>query len=125
VTLAGKILIVDDHVDLADNLAEILENAGYQTVVADSAEAALDRLERNDVAALITDYRLPGLNGAELIVELRRRGLTIPAVVMSAFTDDRTIDKATQKRNWRCEPKKCTSRAGPVSATNWPAASND
>ena len=79
VSLAGKILIVDDHIDLAENLAEILENAGYETVVADSAEAALDRLERKDIGALITDYRLPGRNGAELIAELRRRGDRIPA----------------------------------------------
>jgi DNA-binding NtrC family response regulator len=105
VTLAGKILIVDDHVDLADNLAEILENEGYQTVVADSAEAALDRLEQGDVAALITDYRLPGLNGAQLIVELRRRGLTIPAVVMSAFTDDQTIDRASRAGALEVLPK--------------------
>jgi two-component system, response regulator PdtaR len=105
VTLAGKILIVDDHVDLADNLAEILENAGYQAVVADSAEAALDRLERDDVAAVITDYRLPGLNGAELIIELRRRGLTMPAVVMSAFTDDRTIDTASRAGALEVLPK--------------------
>jgi DNA-binding NtrC family response regulator len=92
----GKILIVDDHVDLAENLAEILENAGCETVVADSAEAALDRLERDDIGALITDYRLPGRNGAELIAELRRRGSRIPAVVISAFTDDATIDLASR-----------------------------
>jgi DNA-binding NtrC family response regulator len=93
-TLDGKILIVDDHIDLAENIAEVLETAGYQTVVADSAEAALVRLETGDVAAVITDYRLPGCNGAELIVEMRRRGLTIPALVMSAFTDERTMEHA-------------------------------
>jgi DNA-binding NtrC family response regulator len=96
VSLAGKILIVDDHIDLAENLAEILENAGYETVVADSAEAALDRLDRKDIGALITDYRLPGRNGAELIAEVRRRGERIPAVVISAFTDDATIDLASR-----------------------------
>ena len=93
-TLNGKILIVDDHIDLAENVAEVLETAGYQTVVADSAEAALIRLESGDIAALVTDYRLPGRNGAELIIEMRRRGLGIPALVMSAFTDDATIEHA-------------------------------
>jgi DNA-binding NtrC family response regulator len=105
VTLAGKILIVDDHIDLAENLAEILENAGYETVVADSSEAALDRLERKDIAALITDYRLPGRNGAELIAELRRRGDGIPAVVMSAFTDDATIELASRAGAMEVMPK--------------------
>jgi DNA-binding NtrC family response regulator len=90
-TLAGKILVVDDHRDLAENLAEILEGAGYEAIVAESAEAALTQLEHEEVAALITDYRLPGRTGAELIKELRRRGKDMPAIVMSAFTDDDTI----------------------------------
>jgi DNA-binding NtrC family response regulator len=93
-TVKGKILVVDDHIALAENLAEVLEGAGYEATVADSAEAALVRLETGDIGALITDFKLPGRNGAELITELRRRGSHIPAVVMSAFTDDSTLDQA-------------------------------
>jgi DNA-binding NtrC family response regulator len=91
-----RVLVVDDHVDLAENIAEILEGAGFGTAVADSAEAALQRFEAGDIAALITDFRLPGRSGAELIAELRRRGSDVPAVVMSAYTDDDTI--ATSRR---------------------------
>lgn len=90
----GKILVVDDHVDLAENIADILAGAGYDTVVADSAERALARLEEEGIDALITDFKLPGRNGAELITELRRRGSDIPAVVMSAYTDEGTIESA-------------------------------
>lgn len=93
-TIAGKILVVDDHVDLAENIAEILIGAGYDAVTADSAEAALARFERGDIEALITDFRLPGRSGAELIAEMRRRGNTIPAVVMSAYTDEGTIESS-------------------------------
>lgn len=89
--LSGTILVVDDHVALAENLAEILGDVGYQTAWTDSAESALDTVGRGGIAALITDYRLPGLNGAQLIAELRRRGIDIPAVVMSAHTDQETI----------------------------------
>ena len=92
--LRGTILVVDDHVSLAENLAEILADVGYQTAWADSAEAALQAIDRGGIAALITDYRLPGLNGAQLIAELRRRGIGIPAVVMSAHTDPETIGTA-------------------------------
>lgn len=90
----NRILIVDDHVDLAENLAEILDGAGYQTVVAPSAEAALERVQAGDIAAVITDYRLPGRSGAQLVAELRNRGFQLPVVVMSAFTDDETIQRA-------------------------------
>ena len=90
----GKILVVDDHVDLAENLAEILADAGYEAITAPSAEAGLARLQVGDIVGLITDFRLPGLNGAQLITELRKSGNRIPAIVMSAFTDDETIDVA-------------------------------
>ncbi|HEY0713103.1 MAG TPA: response regulator [Polyangia bacterium] len=90
-SLGGTVLVVDDHIHLAENLAEILEGVGYQVEVADSAEAALTRIERGGVVALITDYRLPGLTGAGLIAALRQRGWDMPALVMSAFTDDETI----------------------------------
>jgi DNA-binding NtrC family response regulator len=91
-SFAGKVLVVDDHVDLAENIAEVLSAGGYDTAIATSAEEALQRLQQGDVVALVTDYRLPGRNGAELIRELRRRGSDVPALVMSAFTDEDTIE---------------------------------
>jgi DNA-binding NtrC family response regulator len=90
----GRILVVDDHIDLAENLAEILGRAGVQTVTAPSAEAGLLVIEAGGIVGLITDYRLPGRNGAQLISELRSRGNGIPAVVMSAYTDDDTVRDA-------------------------------
>ena len=89
-----RILIVDDHLNLAENIAEILENEGYQARVAVSAEQALDTVEQDEIHALITDYRLPGRNGAELIRELRQRGCQIPALLMSAYSDEATITAA-------------------------------
>ncbi len=91
---AGKILIVDDHVNLAENMAEILQSAGYAAVIADSADTALAMVADGGICAVVTDFRLPGRSGAELIAELRRRGSNIPAVVMSAYTDDQTIASA-------------------------------
>jgi DNA-binding NtrC family response regulator len=91
-SFVGKILVVDDHIDLAENIAEVLSGGGYEVITAHSAEEALTWLDRGEVAALVTDYRLPGRNGVELIQEVRRRGNDIPALVMSAFADDDTIE---------------------------------
>ena len=93
-TEVTRIMVVDDHIHLAENIAEILEGEGYQTLVAGSAEQALETLSHDLVHALITDYKLPGLNGAQLIGELRRRGQGIPALVMSAYSDDDTVQLA-------------------------------
>jgi DNA-binding NtrC family response regulator len=92
----GTILIVDDEIELAENLSEILSEAGHDTAIAESAHSALARVDQGDVAAVITDHRLTDQSGAELIAELRRRGSSIPAVVMSAHTDDVTIDSASR-----------------------------
>jgi CheY-like chemotaxis protein len=89
-----RILIVDDNVDLADNIAEILEIEGHVTEVAASAEEALSKVLPRQPDVVITDYRLPDKNGAALLRQLRDMGLKIQAVVISAYTDDRTIADA-------------------------------
>ena len=89
-----RILVVDDHIELAENIAEILDAAGYATAVAASAEAALARMPSDSFDALVTDYRLPGLSGADLLSALTRQGIALPAVVMSAYTDPDTIATA-------------------------------
>src|SRR6185369_10039101 len=64
------------------------------TTVAASAEEGLVAVGEGDVAAMVTDYRLPGMNGAQLIAELRRRAILIPVVMISAFADDEALARA-------------------------------
>src|SRR6188768_1339990 len=92
--LQGQILVVDDQVALAENIAEVLAMFGYRSAVASSAAEAL-LLFNDGVAALITDFRMPEMSGAELIAEIRRRGSQIPALVITAHTDDGTIRAST------------------------------
>jgi DNA-binding NtrC family response regulator len=90
-----RILIIDDNVGLAENLAEILEMHGYATTVASSAEEALSMVGPPVPDVVVTDYRLPGINGASLVRQLGAMGLHVNAVVMSAFTDHDTVEDAT------------------------------
>ncbi len=89
-----RVLIVDDNVDLAENIAEILGGEGFVTVVAASAEDALAMARAGVVDVLVTDFRLPGINGAELVRRLRRERADLHAVVISAYDNDETIDDA-------------------------------
>jgi DNA-binding response OmpR family regulator len=102
---SGRVLVVDDQIELAENLAEVLQGLGFETEVATSAEAGLERIGQGGVTALITDFKLPGRNGAELIEEIRRQGNRIPAMVMSAYTDDSTMDRAHAAGAWLFMPK--------------------
>ncbi len=93
---ARRVLIVDDNVELAENIAEILESEGHRTDVAVSAEEALRMVPIYAPEVVVTDYRLPGMNGAQLVRTLRIGGLRARAVVISAHTDDSTVQEATE-----------------------------
>ena len=89
-----RVLIVDDNVALAENIAEILEIDGHSAVVTASAEEALTKVPESAPEVVVTDYRLPGINGADLVKRLRQMGVLVRAVVISAYTDERTIREA-------------------------------
>lgn len=96
VARAAKVLIVDDELSLAENVAEVLSLAGHEAAVATSAEEALAHLTADlDVAEiLLTDYRLPGATGADLIAALRGLGSRIPALIITAYHDERMAQSA-------------------------------
>lgn len=89
-----RVLIVDDNVGLAENIAELLEGEGYEAVVAATAEEALPLALAHAIGVLITDFRLPGIDGATLVSQLRRRGCAARAMLISAYNDERTMRAA-------------------------------
>jgi DNA-binding response OmpR family regulator len=89
-----RILIIDDNAELAENLAEILRLSGHVADVAFSAEEALAKLGPTAPDVVVTDYRLPEMTGVNLVRRLRAQGLRADAIVISAFTDDRTVNDA-------------------------------
>jgi two-component system C4-dicarboxylate transport response regulator DctD len=86
------VLVVDDNVELAENVAEILSLRGFVTLLAESAEEALPMALAEGVGVLITDFRLPGMSGAELVAQVRHHRGDVRTVVMSAYTDGSTAD---------------------------------
>lgn len=90
----SRLLIVEDNGDLAENLAEILASRGHDVVVAPSAEAALVELATGKFSGVLTDLRLPGRSGLELIAQLREQADPTPVVLMTAFADARATRSA-------------------------------
>ena len=79
------ILIVDDEANLLEVLAVALENMGYGTVTAETAEEALAVLEEREVHLVLSDLRLPGLNGRELMEKVKAANPDLPVVIMTAY----------------------------------------
>jgi PAS domain S-box-containing protein len=63
---SGRVLIIDDEPEIAETLAEMLESRGWEAIVANGGRAAMDRLQEGDFDLVITDLRMPEVDGADL-----------------------------------------------------------
>jgi len=61
-----RILVVDDEPDIRETLAEILEHSGFLVDIAGSGHEALAMIQANSYDGILSDIRMPGLNGMEL-----------------------------------------------------------
>jgi len=69
---AAPILVVDDEEVIASALGEILRQAKYEVVTMSQPLAALEELRKREFSVIITDQRMPGLSGLDLLAEARR-----------------------------------------------------
>jgi two-component system NtrC family response regulator len=79
------ILVVDDEAKLLEVLAAALENMGYASVTAGSVEEALEALQRQEIHLILSDLRLPGMSGRDLLEKVRARDPGLPVVIMTAY----------------------------------------
>jgi CheY-like chemotaxis protein len=91
-----RVLIVDDNHALADNLAEILAEEGCAPTTAYSAEEALRIGLTTHFDIVLTDIRMPGMSGVELVERLSVREPTTIFLLMTAYTSDQMLSAASQ-----------------------------
>ena len=80
-----RVLIVDDRLEMAEMLAEGLADHGYELVPVASSREALARLEAEPIDALVTDLRMPEVDGLQLLAASRRLDPSRPVIVMTAY----------------------------------------
>ena len=93
----SRILIVDDEQPVAQALQRALslpQGGGYLVESCESGEAALERLERAHFDLLISDLRLPGINGLDLIEQARQRNPGMRSVLITAFGSAEVEERA-------------------------------
>ena len=78
-----RILIVDDEPQVADVLARSLAREGHTAEVAHSGEEALRRLGAAELDALFLDVSMPGMNGLDVLAEVKKRRPSLPVVVIT------------------------------------------
>jgi CheY-like chemotaxis protein len=79
-----RVLVVDDDPTILQVAKTILARSGFTTLSADNGADALALLQTHDIDVLLTDLRMPGMSGGELIKEARRQRSDLPVCCMTA-----------------------------------------
>ncbi|MEW5744938.1 MAG: hybrid sensor histidine kinase/response regulator [Nitrospirota bacterium] len=91
------ILVVDDDPFVLHSASLVLGAYGYQVIAAENAREALDRFRSNPVDAVLTDVKMPGVSGIELLEQLRLLDPDIPVILMTAYADLEVAIDAVKK----------------------------
>ena len=81
------VLVVDDDHHVLESILLLLSAHGYKVLTADNAEAALDKLRYLDVDIVLTDIRMPGMNGIELAGKIHALDPEMPVLIMTAYAE--------------------------------------
>jgi DNA-binding NtrC family response regulator len=81
----GAILVVDDDTEMRELVRDILQDRGHQITAAANGDEALKRLSEGDYAAVLTDLRMKGMQGTELLAEVKRLYPDVSVILMTAF----------------------------------------
>jgi two-component system NtrC family response regulator len=87
------ILIVDDEKNYTLILAAILEDEGFETLTANSGQEALAILSESDVDLVLTDMKMPSMDGIELLERIKKEDADLPVIMMTAHG---TVEKAVE-----------------------------
>ena len=83
--MTNPVLIVEDEKNLRRVLVAVLEAEGYPTIAAENAEEALGMIQTKHPALVLSDQRLPGLSGTDLLRRIKETHPEIPVIISTAY----------------------------------------
>jgi FixJ family two-component response regulator len=94
--IAETVLLVDDDAAVRAALKFALEVEGFHVQLYDGPQAVLADCDLPNRACLVIDYRMPGIDGIELVDRLRRRNVALPAILISGRVNQGLRDLAAR-----------------------------
>jgi CheY-like chemotaxis protein len=85
---APVVLLVDDETRILSALGRSLRRQGYRVLSAEDAETALDLLEETEVDAIISDQKMPGMSGLDLLRQVQKRGLAAARILLTGWPEE-------------------------------------
>jgi len=96
--MAGeRILIVDDEKSMCQFLSIMLRKEGYQITAVNSGKKALEAIVSTRFDVVLTDIRMTGMDGIEVLREIKKIDPTIPVVIMTAYASQKTAIEAVNQ----------------------------
>ena len=90
---SDRILVVDDHRQARESMADVLQQSGYRVDCCGSAIDALEVVRKESYDCIVTDLKMPGMNGVEFIIQLEQRRYGAQVVMVTAHA---TVATAVQ-----------------------------
>src|SRR5256712_13841454 len=90
----ARVLVVDDERRMRRVLQIQLERMGIDSVPAESGEEALDRFQAEKIDLVLTDLKMPGMSGLELLARVRELDADVPVIVLTAYGTVQTAVEA-------------------------------
>ena len=91
-----RILLVDDDQALADSVAVVLESRGYDVIHARDGTEGVEIANKEDIDVILTDFRMPGMEGMDLLKSLRQSKSNVPIILATAFGTTNLAINATK-----------------------------
>jgi DNA-binding NtrC family response regulator len=96
--MSKRILVIDDEPDMLVLLKMIIEdNTSYEVETTNNPAEGLKRLAEEDYDLVISDLKMPGLDGLEVFDELRKMKPDIPVIIITAYGSPEAADEALKK----------------------------
>jgi len=89
-----KVLVVDDDPVVGKSFDRVLSDKGYLVTTAENAHEALEKMRRGDYDLVVTDIRMPGMDGLELAETVKARRPWTPVLIVTGFGDDAAEKRA-------------------------------
>ena len=93
-SVKGRLVVIDDEVNAAAALETLLKEDGYDVARAHDARSGLQLVERHDPDLVLTDLRMPGMDGIELLAKIKELRPETMVIVMTAYGTVKTAVKA-------------------------------
>jgi two-component system response regulator AtoC len=100
-----KILVAEDEDLIRWSICEFLMSYGYAVDMVVNGREVIERLDKFRYDLLITDLKMPEMNGIDLLHRIREKGISMPVIMISAYFNEFAEEETISKGVFRCVTK--------------------